>query len=167
MFDNRDRKASSGVEGSVQLVEFLLNDEKYALPIEFIREISPMLPIRPVPKAPSFVEGVINLRGDIHSVIDLRKRFELPLDKAEKPKIIIVELGRDNIVGLIVDNVEATIMVKNSDIDSRPQLFSSAIDSEYIQGVAKVKDRLVIILDLQKLLNAGELKVLIDRQGNA
>ncbi|MFC1742936.1 chemotaxis protein CheW [Candidatus Riflebacteria bacterium] len=151
--------------GSIQLVEFILNNEKYALNIEYVKEISPMLEIRPVPKAPEFVEGVINLRGDIRSVIDLRKRFELPINENIKPKIIMVELDEENIFGFIVDQVEATISVKLSNIDPRPSLFNAAVGSEYIYGVAKVrekltggkeKDRLVIVLDLPRLLNADE-----------
>ncbi|GAB4272543.1 MAG: chemotaxis protein CheW [Candidatus Rifleibacteriota bacterium] len=144
----------------VQVVGFYIGDDEYAVNINKVREISAMIDIRKVPKSPPFVEGVINLRGGIVPIIDLRKRFDLPVNEnRSNAKILIVELNR-NQVGMIVDNVSEVMRFYQDEIEKTPPMFSSSIDSQYIQGVAKLNDKLIILLDVEKLLSFEEQNVL-------
>ena len=119
-----------------------------------------MTEIRKVPKAPQFVEGVINLRGTIVPIIDLRKRFDLDANESKHTaKILIVELGK-NQVGMIVDNVSEVMRFYTDEIEKAPPMFSSNISSQYVQGVAKLNDKLIILLDIEKLLSFEEQSVL-------
>ncbi|RCK78579.1 MAG: Positive regulator of CheA protein activity (CheW) [Candidatus Ozemobacter sibiricus] len=148
------------IKQEVQVVGFYLGNDEYAITIAKVREIQSMTEIRKVPKAPKFVEGVINLRGRILPIIDLRKRFELPpaVDPAQA-KILIVEFNRNH-VGLVVDNVSEVIRLYSDQIEKTPDIFSLSIDSRYISGVAKLDDRLIILLDVEKLLSFEEQNAL-------
>lgn len=144
----------------VQAVGFYLGDDEYAIYISTVREIVQMTEIRKIPKSPQFVEGVINIRGKIIPILDLRKRFDLsPSETKQNAKILIVELER-NQVGLIVDNVSEVMRFYADEIEKAPAMFASNIDSQYIQGVAKINDKLVIILDIERLLSFEEKSVL-------
>ncbi len=148
------------VRHEVQVVGFYIGEDEYAVNISKVREISPMVDIRKVPKSPPFVEGVINLRGGIVPVIDLRKRFDLAVNENRmSTKILIVELNR-NQVGMIVDNVSEVMRFYQDEIEKTPPMFSSSIDSQYIQGVAKLNDKLIILLDVEKLFSFEEQSVL-------
>jgi purine-binding chemotaxis protein CheW len=119
-----------------------------------------MIEIRKIPKSPPFVEGVINLRGGIVPVIDLRKRFDLEVNaNRQSAKILIVELGI-NQVGMIVDNVSEVMRFYQDEIEKTPPMFSASIDSQYIQGVAKMNEKLIILLDVEKLFSFEEQSVL-------
>ena len=148
------------IRQEIQVVGFYLGEDEYALEIGKVREIQAMTEIRKVPKAQRFVEGVINLRGYIVPVIDLRKRFDLEVSKAKQSaKILIVELEH-NLVGMIVDNVSEVMRFYSDEIEKAPPMFSASIDAQYIQGVAKLDDKLIIILNLVKLLSFEEQSVL-------
>lgn len=150
----------TGIRQEVQAVGFYIGEDEYALYINKVREIHAMTDIRKVPKAPQFVEGVINLRGSIVPIIDLRKRFDMaPSDGKQAAKILIVELGK-NLVGMIVDNVSEVMRLYIDEIEKAPPMFSANIDSQYIQGVAKQNDKLIILLDIEKLLSFEEQSVL-------
>lgn len=152
------KKAS--IRQEVQAVGFYIGEDEYALYIHKVREIYPMTDIRKIPKAPPFVEGVINLRGFIIPIIDLRKRFDMaPNESKNTAKILIVELEK-NQVGMIVDNVSEVMRFYVDEIEKAPAMFSSNIDSQYIQGVAKLEDKLIILLDIEKLLSFEEKTVL-------
>lgn len=150
----------TGIRQEVQAVGFYIGEDEYALYIHKVREIYPMTEIRKIPKAPQFVEGVINLRGFIIPIIDLRKRFDMaPNDSKQTAKILIVELEK-NQVGMIVDNVSEVMRFYIDEIEKAPPMFSANIDSQYIQGVAKMNDKLIILLDIEKLLSFEEKSVL-------
>ena len=150
----------SVVRQEVQVVGFYIGEDEYAVNISKVREISAMVEIRKVPKSPPFVEGVINLRGGIVPVIDLRKRFDLAINEnRQSAKILIVELNR-NQVGMIVDNVSEVMRFYQDEIEKTPPMFSASIDSQYIQGVAKLNEKLIILLDVEKLLSFEEQNVL-------
>src|SRR5271170_7246215 len=135
----------------IQIVGFRIGTETFGLPIALVREIVRVPKITPVPNAPDFVEGVINLRGRIISVIDLRKRFgEKDLQPSKKNRIVVVELGRRS-VGLLV----------NSASEALNDLFQDG-EVDYVTGVAKLKGRLVILLDLEKVMQRSELRRLED-----
>ncbi len=149
-----------GIRQEIQVVGFYLGEDEYALFIHKVREIYAMTEIRKVPKAPQFVEGVINLRGTIVPIIDLRKRFDLDANESKHTaKILIVELGK-NQVGMIVDNVSEVMRFYTDEIEKAPPMFSSNISSQYVQGVAKLNDKLIILLDIEKLLSFEEQSVL-------
>jgi len=148
------------IRQEIQVVGFYLGEDEYALFIHKVREIYAMTEIRKVPKAPQFVEGVINLRGSIVPIIDLRKRFDLDANESKHTaKILIVELGK-NLVGMIVDNVSEVMRFYTDEIEKAPPMFSSNISSQYVQGVAKLNEKLIILLDIEKLLSFEEQSVL-------
>jgi purine-binding chemotaxis protein CheW len=148
------------VRQEVQVVGFYIGEDEYAVHIIKVCEISPMIEIRKIPKSPPFVEGVINLRGGIVPVIDLRKRFDLEVNaNRQSAKILIVELGI-NQVGMIVDNVSEVMRFYQDEIEKTPPMFSASIDSQYIQGVAKMNEKLIILLDVEKLFSFEEQSVL-------
>ncbi|KAF1080259.1 MAG: Positive regulator of CheA protein activity (CheW) [Candidatus Rifleibacterium amylolyticum] len=148
------------IRQEIQVVGFYLGEDEYAVYIHKVREIYAMTEIRKVPKAPQFVEGVINLRGNIVPIIDLRKRFDLAANESKQAaKILIVELGK-NQVGMIVDNVSEVMKFYTDEIEKAPPMFSSNISSQYVQGVAKLGEKLIILLDVEKLLSFEEQSVL-------
>lgn len=153
-------KKTNQIRQEVQVVGFYIGEDEYALEIVKVREIQAMTEIRKVPKAPRFVEGVINLRGHIVPIIDLRRRFDLEVNDArQSAKILIVELDK-NLVGMIVDNVSEVMRFYADEIEKTPPMFSSSIDAQYIQGVAKLDEKLIILLNLEKLLSFEEQTVL-------
>ncbi len=145
------------VRHEVKVVGFYLGEDEYAVYIQNVREIYPMTEIRKIPKAPPFVEGVIHLRGSIIPIIDLRKRFDMPQADISKTnaKILIVELEK-NQIGMVVDNVSEVMSFYTDEIEKAPPVFASNIDSQYIHGVAKVDEKLVIILDIERMLSFEE-----------
>ncbi|NCB38999.1 MAG: purine-binding chemotaxis protein CheW [Erysipelotrichia bacterium] len=148
------------IRSEIQVVGFYIGEDEYAIYINKVREIYPMTDIRKIPKAPQFVEGVINLRGLIVPVIDLRKRFDMPPNEnRQSAKILIVELEK-NQVGMIVDNVSEVMRFYADEIEKTPPMFSASIDSQYIQGVANLNEKLIILLDIEKLFSFEEQSVL-------
>ncbi|MBF0543368.1 MAG: purine-binding chemotaxis protein CheW [Candidatus Riflebacteria bacterium] len=140
----------------IQVVGFYIGTDEYALGISDVREIVAMTDIRKVPKAPKFVEGVINLRGKIVPILDLRKRFDItPAAEMSQAKILIIEF-HSNLLGMIVDNVSEVFKLSSDQLERTPPILGSAIDSQYIWGVGKVENRLVILLDTEKLLSFEE-----------
>lgn len=144
----------------VQLVAFYLQNEEFAIDIQKVREVLRMTHVTPLPQSAEFIEGVINIRGEVIPVIDLRKRFQLP-EKEETPqtRIIIVEI-KDNQVGLIVDSVTEVLRLPQQSIQPPPSNVAGT-RTDLIQGVGKLDDRLLIILKLDKILTTEE-KIAID-----
>jgi len=138
-----------------QLVVFDLANEHYGVDIAAVEGIIKMQAITAVPRAPAFVEGVTNLRGKVLPVIDLRKRFGLPSETATKDtRIVVVEMSGTT-VGIVVDGVSEVLRVSAEAIEP-PSPIVTTVDSAFIRGIAKVADRLVILLDLGKVLSVGE-----------
>ena len=145
--------------GVLQLVSFNLGDEEYGVDILRVQEINRMVHITRVPKAPEFVEGVINLRGKVIPIVDLRKRFGLTAKPHDKnTRIIVVDIdGRT--VGLIVDGVSEVLRFSMDTIEPPPPMVTG-VEAEYIWGVGKLEDRLLILLDLSKVLAKEEQEYL-------
>lgn len=142
----------------LQLVIFRLAKEEYGLPITKVQEINRLVPITKLPQTPSFMEGIINLRGRIIPVIDLRKRFQLPADgQSDENRIIIVEVNGQT-VGIIVDAVTEVVRLAGGSIEPPPPTF--ILDAQYIHGVGKLDERLLILLDIDKILTSQEEIVL-------
>lgn len=142
---------------AVQLVTFRLGQEQFGVPIGVVQEVVRLPEVTPVPQAPWFVEGVINLRGRIIPVIDMGKRFRLPnRPRTRKTRILIVEAdGR--LVGLIVDAVSSVVRLPANAIEAPPPMISG-IGVDYITGVGKLGDQLLVLLDLGKVLHPEDLR---------
>ncbi len=138
-------------EEVLQFVTFTLDNEDYAVDILNVQEINRVTEITRVPNSPDYVEGVINLRGKVIPVINLRKKFQFKEKTTDDTsRIIIMEIhGITN--GLIVDSVSEVLRVPSSVIEPPPPM-SSELDSKFIKGIAKLKDRLIILLDIDKLI---------------
>lgn len=155
------RTEKETVKTYLKLVGFRLGDEEYAVDILKIKEIKLLMDITRVPKAPGFVEGVINLRGDIVPIIDLRKKLGLEVKPmGEDSRIIIVEIDH-KMCGVIVDGVSEVIEIEESKIFPAPPMVKG-IDADYLKGVGKQDDRILILLDLDKILTTRE-KAQIDQ----
>src|ERR1700704_3767754 len=142
-----------------QLVVFQLGAEFYGVEIARVHEIIRLQAITRVPRAPSFVEGVINLRGKVIPVIDLRRRFGLAAaEHTRASRIVVVEIG-DQVVGIIVDAVSEVLRVNGATVEP-PSPVVAGVDSEYIHGIAKLPERLVILLDLDRVLARDERRAL-------
>jgi len=150
--------ASEEKRKECQLVVFLIGDEEFGVDIKQVREIVRLREITRMPKSPKFIEGVVNLRGQVVSVVDLAKRLEIPsLPKGENSRIIVIEV-ETNTVGMIVDSVSEVLRLPLENIEDVPALIETAVPEHYIQGVGKLKDRLLVLLDLNKVLTSEELK---------
>src|SRR5438270_468874 len=142
-----------------QLVVFQLGAELYGVEIARVHEIIRLQTVTRVPRSPAFVEGVINLRGKVIPVVDLRRRFGLPTaDHTRASRIVVVEIG-DQVVGIVVDGVSEVLRV-SSVIVEPPSPVVAGIDSEYLSGIAKLPERLVILLDLDRILAKEERRAL-------
>ena len=142
------------VDQELQLVIFQLAQEEYGLPITKVREINRLVPITKLPQTPSFMEGIINLRGRIIPVIDLRKRFSLEISEHnDESRIIIVEVNGQT-VGIIVDAVAEVVRLAASSVEPPPPAF--ILDAKYIQGVGKLEGRLLILLEIDQILTSQE-----------
>jgi purine-binding chemotaxis protein CheW len=137
----------------IQLVVFDLATEHYGVDISDVREIIRMQNITKVPGATSYVEGIINLRGKVLPVLDLRKRLGLKVaDQTEESRIVVIDIT-DGEVGVIVDAVTEVLRVPNSSIEPPSSMVTQG-NSDYLRGIAKLTDRLIILLDLNKLLSS-------------
>ena len=147
--------------GETQLVVFVMANEEFACGINSIREVLKMIRVTPLPRSLDFVEGVINMRGDVIPVIDLRKRFGLPeAERTDESRIIIVEV-EERMVGLTVDSVSEVISLDNKQIQEAPNQVAGG-KTDLITGVGKVDDRMLIILDLDRILTSEEQIALDD-----
>lgn len=138
-----------------QLVVFDLAGEHYGVDISAVEGIIKMQNITRMPQSPEFVEGVTNLRGSVLPVIDLRKRFGQPGCEADKDTRIVVVDMEGTKVGIIVDAVSEVLRVPEETIEATPPMVTS-VDTSFIRGIAKLADRLIILLDLPKVLTLQE-----------
>lgn len=141
----------------IQIVGLRIGRETFGIPIALVREIVRVPEITAVPNAPNYVEGVINLRGKIISVIDLRKRFGDPnLEFTKKTRVVVVEV-ENRTIGLVVNSASEVLKISPSDIAPPSAVFPNG-EMDYVTGVGKLKDRLIILLELGKILKSGELR---------
>ena len=147
------------MSNDLHIVGFRVGTETFGVPITCVHEIVRVPEITSVPDSPEFVEGVINLRGKIVSVVDLRKRFgEIKIDAHKKNRVIVVE-SQGKLVGLIVDAASEVLRIPNADIEPPPGVLQNS-ESSYVTGVGKLQNRLIILVDLNRVLQRGELKKL-------
>jgi purine-binding chemotaxis protein CheW len=146
----------------IQLVVFDLATEHYGVDISDVREIMRMQNITAVPGAMSYIEGVINLRGKVLPVLDLKKRLGLKaIERTEECRIMVIDFEEGE-AGVIVDAVTEVLRVPNSTIDPPSSMVSQG-NSDYLRGIAKLSDRLIILLDLHKLLSVKMITKELER----
>ncbi len=155
-------------DASFQLVTFQLGDELYGVDIMDVKEIVKIQIVRPIPNAPFYVEGIINLRGEVIPIINLHKRFYLKkktvqddsLDEEDEGGFIILDI-EGNKIGIIIDRIQRVIPVNRGDIKPPPQMLSG-IGTEYIQGVVRQDNNYLIVLDTRRLFSAKELQKILE-----
>ena len=151
-----DRGSNRSDHPVIQLVGFRLDNEDYAIAITKIQEIILMKPITRIPQVPDFIEGLINLRGSVIPIVNLRKRFGLPArDLDDETRTIVVNV-HEKTVGCIVDAVTQVMRINRDQIQP-PPLGVLAVNQRYLAGLAKLDERLMIILDIDRLFEAEEL----------
>jgi len=158
---NKAVKDNEGREG--KYLTFNLDEEQYGIGILKIKEIIGMMPITPVPQTPEYVKGVINLRGKVIPVVDLRLKFGMDaMDYNERTSIIVVEIKGETgtvMIGIVVDSVSEVLNIKAEDIEDTPT-FGTTFDSDYILGMAKMDGGVKILLDIDKVLSSQGIAAL-------
>ena len=153
---------TSEVDGS-QFLTFLLADEEYGVDILRVQEIKGWNAVTPIPNTPEYIRGVINLRGTIVPIVDLRRRFGLqPVEYGPMTVVIVLKVMREDksrVMGIVVDAVSDVYNVQDEALKPAPD-FGSVVNVDFVQGLATVNESMVIILDIDQLLNSGELAVL-------
>ena len=155
MSDSTDREG--------KYLTFTLANEDYGIGILKIKEIIGMMPITSVPRTPDFVKGVVNLRGKVIPVVDLRLKFGMPeIDYTERTCIIVVEISGQTgaiKIGIVVDAVSEVLNIKGDDIENTP-VFGTRVNTDYILGMAKTGGCVKILLDIDKVLSSQEISSL-------
>lgn len=142
---------------------FRLAEEEYGLEILKVQEIIGLMNVTRVPKTPSFIRGVINLRGKVIPVIDLRVKFEFDIkEDTDKTCIIVVQVNNDNnhsvVMGIIVDEVSEVLDIKGNQIEPSPS-FGASVDTEFILGMGKTAQKVVMLLDIDRVLSGDEINM--------
>ena len=155
---NQDRTtmaASDSNDEVLQWVTYRLDEETYGINVMQVQEVLRYTEIAPVPGAPEYVLGIINLRGNVVTVIDTRSRFGLPpTDITDNTRIVIIE-SDEQVVGILVDSVAEVVYLRSSEIDSAPNVGTEE-SAKFIQGVSNRSGQLLILVDLNKLLSDDE-----------
>lgn len=137
---------------SIKVIVFQLADKEYAIPVSHVQGIEKLMHITRVPKTEKYVKGVINLRGVVTPIVDLRERFGLPISENEETTRIIIISLEDMEVGFVVDSANDVLDIAANSIEPQPEVVGS-LGEEFISGVAKLDKRLLILLHLEKVLN--------------
>ena len=139
----------------IQWVTFRLDGEVYGINVMQVQEVLRVTEIAPVPGAPDYVMGIINLRGNVVTVIETRKRFGLQSGEIDDSSRVVISEADGNVVGILVDSVAEVVDLKRSEIESSPNVGNEE-SSKYIEGVATHNDNLLILVDINKLLSTEE-----------
>ena len=153
--------SSRATDELLQLVGFRLGNEEYGIDILKVQEINRVAEITKIPQSPDFVEGVINLRGNVIPIIDLRKRFHMPEREHDRQTRIVVGEIEGRTVGLIVDAVSEVIRLSSNTMEPTPKIVSEN-QVDYIKGVGKLEDRLLMLLDIDKILTGTDKEKLLE-----
>jgi len=155
----------AGRDGDAKLLTFLLDQQEYGIHILEAREVVGQMHVDPIPRTPDFMKGVINLRGKIIPVIDLRTRFDMnPGEPTKESCVVVVEMD-GLLTGMAVDFLVGVVTVESEQLEPSPRLGSN-IHTEYISGIAKLGERVVIVLDMNTILSNEEL-VELDKNATA
>jgi len=143
-----------------QLVVFTLSNESFGMDIGKVSGIERMMAITKVPRSPEFVEGVVNLRGRVIPVVDLRKVFCLPAGEETKDTRIVVVDIRGQHIGCLVDEVSEVLRIPSDSVEPPSSLVTSSTSCDYLLGIAKLEGRMIILLDLDEVLSIGQIEIL-------
>jgi len=160
MFEETLGEGSRFSSENLHLVTFELSGEEFGVDIMQVSEVIPVPRITRIPQSPEYVEGLINLRGKILVVVDLNKRLEFSSKKTDSlSRIIIVEV-KDTVVGMLVNSAKEVMSLPLSSIQPPPEMIKSKINAEYLRGVGKIGNKLLILLNLAKVLGEEEIEEL-------
>ena len=152
-----------------KFLSFVLGDEEYGLEILKVQEINGMMGITRVPRTPDYVKGVINLRGRVIPIVSLRQKFQMPMiEDTEKTCIIVVQVAykeAELTMGIIVDEVSEVLNIRGDQIEAAPSFGGGMEETEYITGMGKLEDKVVILLDIDSVLNGEEIEAIIQSAG--
>lgn len=151
---------AQGQVKELQLVVFRIADEEFGVEINQVREIVRLVQITYLPKSLPFIEGVVNLRGQVLAVIDLAKRLGIPCGKRGEHSRIIVAEVEGNTVGMIVDSVSEVLRLPFGNVEEMPNVMSTEVSEHFIRGIGKLKDRLLVLLDLNKTISFEDLQTI-------
>lgn len=149
---------NNSMADDMQLVVFDLDNEEYGVEIGQVREIIKMEEISKIPRTPDYIEGVINLRGQVTTVISLRKKFGLEQKEVDQYTRIIVAEIDGLTLGITVDAVNEVLKLPTKNIEPTPAIVANDVDTRYIRGIGKLDDRLLILLDINRIMNEDELE---------
>ena len=150
---------SSAREATREVLVFVLGKEEYGVDILKVQEIRGYEKVTPIPAAPAYLKGVINLRGIIVPVIDLRIKFGLADPKYDSFTVVIILRLASRVIGMVVDGVSDVVALAPSEVKPAPQL-GSLVDSSFLAGLATQSERMVLLLDIEKFLSSAELNLL-------
>lgn len=163
-YDGQEAILGHSADGQ-QFLSFLLDEEEFGIDILRVQELRGWTPVTKVPDMPNYLKGVLNLRGAIIPIIDLRERFGLPLREYGPTTVVIVVKvntgDSERIMGIIVDAVAETYSITNDEIQPAPQM-GGVINTEYITGLVAQGEKMVVLMDVDELMNSGELAVALD-----
>lgn len=155
---SQKNKIDTTLKNIFHAVSFKLFNEEYAININKAKEVILISEITAVPQMPDYIEGIINLRGNVIPVIDLRKRLNLPTAEYSDNTRIIVVKAESKVIGIVVDSVSQVIKIALDNITTPPEAIGS-ISGEYLTGIGKLDNRMLLILDIDKLINFNELNL--------
>lgn len=153
------KTATAAREETREVLVFVLGKEEYGVDILKVQEIRGYEKVTPIPSAPDYLKGVVNLRGVIVPVIDMRVKFRLPDVRYDTFTVVVILRIAGRVIGIVVDGVSDVVHFAESDVKPAPQL-GSLVDSSFLAGVATQDDRMVLLVDIERLLSTGELNLL-------
>lgn len=156
--DALSNKIRFATDGS-QYLTFTLGQEEYGVEILKVQEIKGYSPVTPIPSTPSYVKGVMNLRGTVVPVVDLRAKLAMPEAEYNQFTVIIVVKVGDRVMGVIVDAVSDVLNIPRADVQAPPD-FGAQVDARFISGMAKAAEKLVVLLDIERVLGGEEAPAL-------
>ena len=160
---SKDLVHSGADEAASQYLTFSLADEEYGVEILRVREIKGWVPVTQIPNAPAFLKGVLNLRGTIVPIVDLRMRFNMDAIEYTPTTVVIVlslvSEGSERTFGIVVDAVSDVLNIADGDIRPKPD-FGTVVDADFISGLATVDEQMVMLLDIDRLLRPDEINVI-------
>jgi len=156
----KEDAASDSIRGMDQYLTFILNGEEYGINILKVRGIQGWEKTTVIPNAPGYVVGLINLRGEVVPIIDLRTRFEMEANEYDARTVVIIvnieQPGKERTVGVVVDAVSEVYNINPTDVRQAPD-FGEEVDNDFIRGLVLIEEKMVILLEIDRLIDWGEL----------
>ena len=154
-----DHRRAAAREATREVLVFVIGKEEYAVDILKVQEIRGYEKVTAIPAAPAYLKGVVNLRGVIVPVVDMRVKFEMPDPRYDSFTVVVILKLANRVIGIVVDGVSDVVQLAASDVKEAPRL-GGAVDGAFLTGVATQGDRMILLLDIEKFLSSGELDLL-------